>query len=62
MYLILSFFLWGLDKWTQTGEKPGSGPTSLGPSCNPSRVTFPILSRDPSFKEAIKNPGETAGF
>ena len=24
-----------------------------------SRGTFPILSRDPSFQETIKNPGET---
>ena len=24
-----------------------------------SRSTFPILSRDPSFQETIKNPGET---
>ena len=24
--------------------------------------TFPILSRNPSFQETIKNPAETAGF
>ena len=27
-----------------------------------SRGTFPILSRDPSFQETVKNLGETAGF
>ena len=27
-----------------------------------SRGTFTILSRDPSFQETIKNPGETADF
>ena len=27
-----------------------------------SRGTFPILSRDPSFQETMKKPGETDGF
>ena len=27
-----------------------------------SRGTFPILSRDPSFQETIKHPGEAASF